>query len=179
MAHRENPASIPSVASWHCFGCGPGHPKGLRLRFTTPGPDTVRSEVTVSDDYTGFASIVHGGIVATIFDEVMMWCLMRHRRRFFVTKTMAQELLRPAMAGVPLVAEARVDGEDEGRFSLSTTLVTAADPGTILARGSGWFTPLPARLLSVVPDDLREDMEALFATFAAEDEGRPGQVAAP
>jgi acyl-coenzyme A thioesterase PaaI-like protein len=121
---------LPALRTWHCFGCDPNHAKGLRLRFTAPAPDSLRSEFTLSDDYTGVGSIVHGGIIATIFDDVMMWCLLRHRRRFFVTTEMNQQLLRPALAGQPLRAEARTRASTRparsGPDPLSRTRLTPA-----------------------------------------------------
>jgi len=160
---------LPAPRTWHCFGCDPNHAKGLRLRLTAPATDAVRSEFTLSDDDTGFASIVHGGIIATIFDDVMMWCPLRHRRRFFVTTEMNQQLLRPALAGQPLRAEARIAEEDGDRVLLEACLVALDEPGRPLAQGAGAFVPLPARLLDVVPADQREEMERLFAEFAEAD----------
>ena len=160
---------LPAVQAWHCFGCDPNHAKGLQLRFTAPAPDLLRSEFTLSDDYTGFASIVHGGIIATIFDDVMMWCLLRHRRRLFVTTEMNQQLLRPALAGQPLSAEARIAEEDDERMVLNASLAALHEPGRPLARGTGTFVPLPPRLLESVPTDQREEIERLFAEFAEAD----------
>lgn len=160
---------LPAVQTWHCFGCDPNHAKGLRLRFTAPAPDLLRSEFTLSDDYTGFASIVHGGIIATIFDDVMMWCLLRHRRRLFVTSEMNQQLLRPALAGQPLRAEARIAEEDDDRLVLEASLAALHEPGRPLAQGAGTFVPVPPRLLESVPADQREEIERLLAEFAVAD----------
>ena len=160
---------LPAVQTWHCFGCDPNHAKGLRLRFTAPAPDLLRSEFTLSDDYTGFASIVHGGILATIFDDVMMWCLLRHRRRLFVTSEMNQQLLRPALAGQPLRAEARIAEGDDDRLVLLASLAALHEPGRPLAQGAGTFVPVPPRLLESVPADQREEIERLFAEFAVAD----------
>ena len=160
---------LPAVQAWHCFGCDPNHAKGLRLRFTAPAPDLLRSEFTLSDDYTGFASIVHGGIIATIFDDVMMWCLLRHRRRLFVTTEMSQQLLRPALAGQPLCAEARIAEEDDDRMVLEASLAALHEPDRPLAQGTGAFVPLPPRLVESVPADQREEIERLFAEFAEAD----------
>jgi len=160
---------LPAVHTWHCFGCDPNHAKGLRLRFTAPAPDLLRSEFTLSDDYTGFASIVHGGIIATIFDDVMMWCLVRHRHRLFVTTEMNQRLLRPALAGQPLRAEARIAEEDDDRMVVEASLTSPDEPGRPLAQGSGTFVLLPPQFLESVPAGQREEMERLLAEFAEAD----------
>jgi acyl-coenzyme A thioesterase PaaI-like protein len=123
----------------------------------------------LSDDETGFVSIVYGGIIATILHDVMMWCLLRHRRRSFVTTEMNQRLLRPALAGQPLRAEARIAEEDGDRVVLEASLAAVHEPGRPLAQGAGTFVPLPGRLLDVVPADQREEMGCLFAEFAEAD----------
>jgi acyl-coenzyme A thioesterase PaaI-like protein len=126
----------------------------------------LRSEFILSDDYTGVGSIVHGGIIATIFDDVMMWCLLRHRRRFFVTTEMSQQLLRPTLAGQPLRVEARIAEENGDRMVLEASLAALDEPARPLAKGAGTFLPLPPRLLELVPAAQREEMERLFAEFA-------------
>ena len=57
---------LPDLASWNCFACGQDHPKGLRLRFTGPEQDRIRSEFEISTDHTGLGDVVHGGVVATV-----------------------------------------------------------------------------------------------------------------
>lgn len=108
----------------------------------------------------------------TIFDDVMMWCLLRHRRRLFVTTEMNQQLLRPALAGQPLCAEARIAEEGSDRMVLKASLAAVHEPGRPLAQGAGTFVPLPPRLLESVPPDEREEIERLFAEFAEADAAR-------
>jgi acyl-coenzyme A thioesterase PaaI-like protein len=156
---------LPTLRTWHCFGCDPAHPKGLRLPFTVPGSDRLRSDFSLDRDYTGVGSIVHGGIIATVFDDVMMWCLLRHRRRFYVTTQMEQRLLRPALADVALRAEATIGEETAERVTLHAVLSTVDDPATPLARGSGTFVPMPERLAALLPAEQRAEMEQLFVGF--------------
>jgi acyl-coenzyme A thioesterase PaaI-like protein len=159
---------LPMLESWHCFGCDPNHDKGLRLTFKTAGENRLRTEVTLTGDYVGVDSIIHGGIIATIFDDVMMWCLLRFQNRFYVTARMEQRLQRPVFAGVPLVAEAAIEEEhSDGRVRLSARLWAQDDPETILAEGTGLFIETPAHLLDLIPDDQRSEMERLFEQCAA------------
>ena len=159
---------LPVLERWHCFACDPKHDKGLRLTFETTGENRLRTEVTLTDDYVGVDSIVHGGIIATIFDDVMMWCVLRFRKRFHVTVSMEQRLRRPVFAGVPLVAEAAVEEEhSDGRVSLSARLWAQEDPETTLAEGTGLFIETPRHLLDLIPDDQRSELERLFEQFSA------------
>jgi uncharacterized protein (TIGR00369 family) len=55
----------------HCFVCGPKNPIGLKLDFSFDGK-TVRTEFVPGKEHQGYTDIVHGGIVATLLDEVMV-----------------------------------------------------------------------------------------------------------
>ncbi len=159
---------LPVLERWHCFGCDPEHDKGLGLTFETAGENRLRTEVTLTDDYVGVDSIVHGGTIATIFDDVMMWCVLRFRKRFHVTVRMEQRLRRPVFAGMPLVAEATVEEElSDGRVSLSARLWAQEDPETTLAEATGLFIETPRHLLDLIPGDQRSEMERLFERFPA------------
>lgn len=160
---------IPALETWHCFGCDPAHPKGLRLAFDVPGPGQLRTRTTISEDYVGLASVVHGGIIATVFDDLMMWCVIRHRRRFHVTVTMEQRLYRPTPTNTPLVAEASIDDtDDQGRVRLSAKLWPEEHPDTLLAAGSGVFVEMPQHIVDLLSPAERSEMEALFARFESE-----------
>ncbi|MDJ0654033.1 MAG: PaaI family thioesterase [Xanthomonadales bacterium] len=54
-----------------CFVCGRKNPSGLRMVFHDNGDDQVVSEYTVGDQYQGYPGIVHGGILASMLDEVV------------------------------------------------------------------------------------------------------------
>jgi len=52
-----------------CFACGEANPSGLHLKFeeTAEGYETT---LQTRAEHTGYAGIVHGGLVATVLDEV-------------------------------------------------------------------------------------------------------------
>ena len=53
-----------------CFGCGQDNPIGLKLSFRREG-DLFRGEFTAREEHQGYPGMVHGGIIATLLDEVM------------------------------------------------------------------------------------------------------------
>lgn len=59
----------------YCFVCGPKNTRGFQLKFRA-GPDTrsLFSEVTFPAEFQGWKGIVHGGLVATVLDEIMVKC---------------------------------------------------------------------------------------------------------
>lgn len=54
-----------------CFGCGHRNERGLKLRFHVSPDGEVRADYTVDDTYRGAPGVVHGGIQATLLDEVL------------------------------------------------------------------------------------------------------------
>lgn len=60
--------------NYNCFACAPHNSIGLKLRFTREG-DTVQAYWHPSADYQGYNHIVHGGIQATLLDEVASWAI--------------------------------------------------------------------------------------------------------
>lgn len=59
-----------------CFGCSPTNPIGLRLTFRRQG-DVVTARHEVPDHFHGAPGIAHGGIVATLLDEVSVEAELR------------------------------------------------------------------------------------------------------
>jgi uncharacterized protein (TIGR00369 family) len=58
-------------ASRMCFVCGRQNPVGLKLQiYSDAERGEARATVTLSDAYQGYPGVVHGGIVATMLDEV-------------------------------------------------------------------------------------------------------------
>jgi hypothetical protein len=64
-----------------CFVCGEANPAGLRQRFETDGR-VVRARFTPRPEHAGFTGVVHGGILATLLDEIMVWACAVGTRRF-------------------------------------------------------------------------------------------------
>ncbi|MEO0107403.1 MAG: PaaI family thioesterase [candidate division WOR-3 bacterium] len=55
-----------------CFACGGENEKGLKLKITETA-DGVISIIRLPSDYQGYSAIAHGGIIATILDEMAVW----------------------------------------------------------------------------------------------------------
>jgi acyl-coenzyme A thioesterase PaaI-like protein len=55
----------------YCLCCGEKNPLGLNMKFRYEG-DRLLSEVSIPKEFQGFAHVVHGGILGTLLDEVMV-----------------------------------------------------------------------------------------------------------
>ena len=54
-----------------CFVCGESNPLGLKLRFQTDGR-LVHARFVPLPEHIGFKQTVHGGLIATVLDEIMV-----------------------------------------------------------------------------------------------------------
>ena len=59
---------------YNCFGCSPGNLSGLRLRFFEDGDEIVCSW-DPEDKFQGWKNVLHGGIQATLMDEIASWLI--------------------------------------------------------------------------------------------------------
>jgi uncharacterized protein (TIGR00369 family) len=90
-----------------CFGCGPHNERGMRLRFRREG-DEVVTELVPRDGWDGPPGVFHGGLQATLADEVAGWALVGLLGRMGFTTSMNVRYVRPLRLGEPIVARARL-----------------------------------------------------------------------
>lgn len=118
-----------------CFGCGEDNPDGLHLVFEEHGDGSVTSQVTISAHHSGEPGIVHGGIQATVLDEVMGRAVQRRMRDLDMTGTAVTAAFdlryrRACPTGQPLRAEGRVREVDWPSVHVEGTIVD--DSGSLL-----------------------------------------------
>jgi uncharacterized protein (TIGR00369 family) len=121
-----------------CFGCGEGNARGMHLQF---GRDEQRQRVigrfSLGPEYQGASGFIHGGIIATVLDEVMSK-VSRFLDVRAVTAELSIEYLRPVRVGEELIVEG-FHARRDGRQLYHEGEIRAAAGGTLLARGRGRF----------------------------------------
>ena len=124
-----------AFADHNCFACGRDNPIGLRLKIEL-GDGVARTTWVGGHDYVGWSDKLHGGIIATLLDEVMAWAPSSHDS-WAVTAEMSVRYRSPAMPDETLVAEGRVV-ERRRRIYRVAGEVRGAD-GRIVAEGTGRY----------------------------------------
>ena len=118
-----------------CFVCGEKNPFGLSIR---PRMDPERGESaaegTFPEHFQGWAGIVHGGLVATVLDEAMIYAA-RATGLLCVTGEITVRFIKPASTGVAYTLKGRFL-EDKGRIVLAESELVDAS-GEHVARASG------------------------------------------
>jgi uncharacterized protein (TIGR00369 family) len=101
----------------------------------------IRGRFQLGAEYQGATGFIHGGIIATLLDEVMSKA-NRFRKARAVTAELNVEYLRPVMVGVDLVVEGwETDAKGRNLFLQSEI---RDSHGHLLARGRGRFVDLDA-----------------------------------
>ncbi|MDQ3881328.1 MAG: PaaI family thioesterase [Chloroflexota bacterium] len=124
-----------AFADHHCFACGRTNPIGMHLEIEL-GDGEASTAWTVGDEYVGWTDKAHGGIVATLLDEVMCWAPSSFDA-WAVTSEMRVRFRSPAAPGERLTATGRV-AERRRRIYRVTGEVRGAD-GRLVAEGEGTY----------------------------------------
>lgn len=125
-----------------CFVCGESNPFGLKLRFETDGR-VVQSRFTPRAEHAGFKGVVHGGIISTLLDEIMVWACAVQTKRFAYCAELTVRFVTPLRPGEEVVARAELTANRRDKiFEAKAELKNAA--GHILATSTGKYLPVKA-----------------------------------
>jgi len=98
--------------SENCFGCGPGNPIGFALKVERDG-DACTARFLPNHNHEGWRGMVHGGVLATLLDEIMGWSLWYQDVRA-VTGSLSVRYCRPAPVGEEILLRGWI-GQRSGR----------------------------------------------------------------
>lgn len=136
---RAPSATLASSAN-RCFVCGPGNPRGLRIRFRLDG-EVCRAEFTPDNECVGYEGVTHGGILFSVLDDVMAnWVFLRGER--CTTARVDIRYRQPLPVGVRVDLEGRLRRR-RGRVAMLEGRAMRHDDGTVIAEASGSFVVEP------------------------------------
>jgi len=123
------------ISDQMCFACGRDNPIGLKLSFRQE-QDRYVTSFTADPQFQGYHGIVHGGILATLLDEVMaryVW----EKVGPSATAKLEVRYRRPAPTGEPLDVRGWITAERQGGRIFETAADIRAADGTVLAEATG------------------------------------------
>ncbi|MBV8782348.1 MAG: PaaI family thioesterase [Phycisphaerae bacterium] len=152
---------LPHTAG--CLVCGRDNPHGLHLDLRVDSDaGIVHTNFTPERHHIGFTGIAHGGVLATVLDEAMVWAATWPGKRFCYCGEMTVRYRKPAMVGEPLTVEASVVSR---RSRLISTIGTILDPsGQIVAEATGKYVPMSLEQHELVIATLLDDPSAAVAS---------------
>lgn len=117
-----------------CFACGRQNPDGLQLPIVADGAGARFEKYVIPEKYQGWTGIVHGGIVATLLDELMAWAV-KTKGYSTVTAEMNVRFRKPVPVGTEISGLGWITKE-EGRIVYTQSRLVDAT-GTVLAEATG------------------------------------------
>jgi len=138
-----------------CFVCGESNAIGFRLRFETNGR-IVQTRFRPRPEHIGFKNVMHGGLIATVLDEVMVWGCAVATRQFAFCAELTVRFLSPVGPGGELVAIGELAANRKGKvFEAKGALRN--NTGKILAEATGKYLPIKAADAAAMATDFVGD----------------------
>jgi acyl-coenzyme A thioesterase PaaI-like protein len=141
-AHNKQPNSR------HCFVCGLENPVGLRLKIYETGPGEIETSFTPPEHFQGYPGVLHGGIVATMIDEISGRAMMGDpsQPRFMFTAKIDVKYRKNVPIGRTLRVVGKA-GRSRGRMAEAWAGVFDAETGELLAEGNTVLVNVPQETL--------------------------------
>ena len=130
----------------NCFVCGDKNDTGIKARFFFDGQQAI-CEVVAAENLEGYAGIYHGGIIATLLDEVMIKAILAGDH-IAVTAEITVRYHKPVKVGQKLKFIGRIR-KNRGRVFLTEGEVRGED-GRIVASASGKYVEAKAELKKIL-----------------------------
>jgi acyl-coenzyme A thioesterase PaaI-like protein len=144
-----------------CFVCGMRNPYGLHLVFRLEDK-SVLSDFMPREEHQGFPGVIHGGIVASVLDEVLnRTSMLAPHPAWTMTGRLEVRYRRYVPYGKMLRARATT-GQQRGRMIQASGILTLADDeSVVLAEAQGTFMALTPDLTQEIMKDY-PGMRTLF-----------------
>lgn len=148
-----------------CFVCGAHNPFGLKLDFETDGR-IVQTRFVPRAEWTGFQQTLHGGILATILDEVMVWACGVQTKRFAYCAEMTVRYNLPARPNEETLAIGELVVNRRNRLFEAKGEIRNAH-GALIASSTGKYIPLKAEETASMLGDFIGDAAIIFGALPA------------
>ncbi len=133
--------SGPRSSFHNCFGCGPHHDIGLRVR-TFRGEDRgVLCPIVIPRRFEGPVGMAHGGIVAAYLDEVLGGAAVNHTGRLYITGELTVRYVKGAPLERPLLGRGRAL-LDSGKYLDLEATIEDWETREVVAKATGRFFPM-------------------------------------
>jgi acyl-coenzyme A thioesterase PaaI-like protein len=126
--------SAYGFADHHCFACGSTNPIGMSLKIEL-GDRRASTTWIPGSDFVGWSDRVHGGLIATVLDEVMAWAPSSDDA-WAVTSSFTVRFHAPVSPGERLRADGWVEGQRRRIYDVKGE-VRAGD--RLIAEASGTY----------------------------------------
>ena len=123
------------IADQGCFVCGVDNPIGMRLTFHQE-EDAYVTTFIADAGYQGYQGVIHGGILATVLDEVMARYVWEQEGPA-ATARLEIHYRHPAPVGQPITVRGWIRAKHRGGRAVETAATASLADGTTLAEATG------------------------------------------
>ncbi|MFX1533869.1 MAG: PaaI family thioesterase [Promethearchaeota archaeon] len=154
---------LPSQGFSNCFGCSTKNDRGLKLRIKY-SDEGCFAHYTIPDELCGFVGVAHGGVIATLLDEISAWTIITQLFRVGMTVELSIRYLKRVPTNEEITIKGRIiEHDDKNVFVRSSIYSTKTD--TLLAEGkSKWLLPKYSTIAKVLETNASE-FEKTMAEF--------------
>jgi len=113
------------LEGYNCFGCSPANEPGLQLEFYEDG-EFLCSDWKPKAHFSGYKNVLHGGIQATLLDEIASWAVQIKLHTAGVTANIDLRYKQPVYVDSgDLKLRARIEQVEKRIASVKTDLINA------------------------------------------------------
>jgi acyl-coenzyme A thioesterase PaaI-like protein len=144
MSDTQPTAQTLQPNSKMCFICGLENPVGLRLRIYEVEPSVIEARYTAPEHFQGYPGVLHGGIVATILDEISGRAHMgpAENPRFMFTAKLEVKYRKNVPIGKPLRIVGKA-GKAKARTAEGWAGIYDAETSELLAEANTLLVNIP------------------------------------
>lgn len=164
------PVELPwrVLPDYQCFGCSPANDRGLRLEFTHTPDGGLECPLTFDRTFESYPGVVHGGMSATVCDEIMGNLLVLRLGVSVFTTSMRTRYVEPLAVGAAYRCTASTDAVAgaPGPYTAHAQITDAAGQAVVFVTASYQpVTPEQARTRMAMSDDEARRVDAALAAL--------------
>jgi acyl-coenzyme A thioesterase PaaI-like protein len=163
MIKKEQLTKVDFPFSRDCFACSKTNQIGLKMEFFTDGKKFYNWHY-VREEHSGWGNIKHGGIAATILDELGGWCVICLRQVMCLTQKFSIEYHKPISTKQTVLSTAKIsDNISNKELVVIGKMFNAATELCISYTGHYRFLKIPQALrLKMITPELAAAMQEFF-----------------
>jgi len=130
---------IPRQSFLDCFGCSPNNARGLQLPIWYSNEECI-SFYKIPSEYCGFKGLTHGGIIATLLDEIAAWTIITNLFQVGITIRASIQYVKPVPTDTEILIKGKVICQKNEKVKIESIL--SSPNGNLLAKAeSEWIVP--------------------------------------
>jgi hypothetical protein len=156
LAFLELTPKTSFIKTWqgNCFACSPKNEHGLHLTFTHV-PGFCYSKFKIPLEFCGFETMAHGGIVATLLDEIAGWTIMTNLLKFAFTMEATIKYIKPVPVNTEIIIVGKINAEKGQNIFMNSSIFL--ENGLLLAEMvSKWFSPTQEQAMKITGRNTKE-----------------------